>query len=268
MARFRQALVVQFHHPFQIELERIVLLGGKALVALWRCIGERKVVTAEDGSSGSGFTIYDRHGETVDPFAALRRDIVRCFTTEDFGKEPLTYAHRHSNVQEATPVKAPPVEAEVSVAPPLPGRPGLGDRVNTIEIKTPGLGDHDGFIHTTLARLPLECLAMQDVELAPIHRLCREATAAYCGHRMVVDNFRFLETTGAGGESNPCVAPIFDESVAAPPRFEMNGYAAVTESNDLHASRMISSSSTIGAIPRVESRPTVDSLFEEPVDLN
>ena len=47
-----------------------------------------------------------------------------------------TYAHRHSNVQEATPVKAPPVEAEVSVAPPLPGRPGLGDRVNTIEIKT------------------------------------------------------------------------------------------------------------------------------------
>lgn len=68
VARFRQALVVQFHHPFQIELERIVLLGGKALVALWRCIGERKVVTAEDGSSGStnGFTIYDRHGETVE----------------------------------------------------------------------------------------------------------------------------------------------------------------------------------------------------------
>lgn len=52
VTRFRQTVVSEFHHAFQIELERIVLLGGKTLVALWRCIGERKT---EDG-----FIIYDR----------------------------------------------------------------------------------------------------------------------------------------------------------------------------------------------------------------
>lgn len=42
--RFRQALVYYFHHPFQLELERIILLGGKTLVALWRTVGDRVVV--------------------------------------------------------------------------------------------------------------------------------------------------------------------------------------------------------------------------------
>ena len=37
--RFKQTLLVEFHYGFQIELERIVLLGGKVLVALWRCVG-------------------------------------------------------------------------------------------------------------------------------------------------------------------------------------------------------------------------------------
>jgi hypothetical protein len=63
-ARFRQALLLKFHHPFQIELERIILLGGQTLVALWRCVGER---ITEDGHF-----IYDRHGESVDPFVRLR----------------------------------------------------------------------------------------------------------------------------------------------------------------------------------------------------
>lgn len=126
-ARFRQTLLMEFHYPFQIELERFVLLGGKVrlgdifwdwlgnffgfdvllnlprsfdtflfliccflfrvdfncllfcynniisldrlfslqiLVALWRCVGERKT---EDGT-----IIYDRHGESIDPFVKLR----------------------------------------------------------------------------------------------------------------------------------------------------------------------------------------------------
>ena len=62
--RFLRTLHLKFHHAFQIELQRIVLLGGKTLVALWRCVGER---TTEDG-----FVVYDRHGENVDPFVRLR----------------------------------------------------------------------------------------------------------------------------------------------------------------------------------------------------
>uniref|UniRef100_A0A7S3P595 Uncharacterized protein n=1 Tax=Amphora coffeiformis TaxID=265554 RepID=A0A7S3P595_9STRA len=63
-SRFRQTLFLKFHHPFQVELQRIVLLGGQTLVALWRCVGER--VTEE------GHVVYDRHGECVDPFVRLR----------------------------------------------------------------------------------------------------------------------------------------------------------------------------------------------------
>ena len=63
-SRFHQTLLLEFHYAFQIELERIVLLGGKVLVALWRCVGER---STEDGT-----IVYDRHGESVDPFVRLR----------------------------------------------------------------------------------------------------------------------------------------------------------------------------------------------------
>ncbi|GAX15173.1 hypothetical protein FisN_12Lh123 [Fistulifera solaris] len=268
VARFRQALVVNMHHAFQIELERIVLLGGSTLVALWRCVGER---TTQDGH-----TIYDRHGATLDPFVALRRDIVRCFATEDLF-QPLTYHSTQTTPplnETATPVSSPsrphrrsntmgsmnvttPERSSTKVAPPP--RRGLV-RSNTIELKTPGLGEHDGFIHTTLARLPLDCLSMTDVELGPIHRLCREATATYCGHRMVVDRYRFLETIGAGGESDPCVDPIFDETVMAPTRVYMNGGQA--SEVDLHASKKVESSATIGAIQKMEQRPRADSLFE------
>jgi hypothetical protein len=113
VGRLRQALVSEFHYAFQIELERIVLLGGCALVALWRCIGQRQIkncnnnhensnnlngATNSNGSSSSNssshtnssaptsttsFTIFDRHGEEVDPFVKLRRDIVRFITDPD-----------------------------------------------------------------------------------------------------------------------------------------------------------------------------------------
>lgn len=89
-------------------------------------------------------------------------------------------------------------------ATPIATRKPQLKRQNTIELKTPGMGQGDGFIHTSLARLPLDCLSQHDVELENIHRLCREATATYCGHRMVVSKFRFLETTGRGGEVSYC----------------------------------------------------------------
>ena len=137
VARFRQALVMEFHHPFQLELERIVLLGGKTLMALWRCVGERKTIDGE--------VIHDRHGEGPDPFVKLRRDIVRCFTATDefesFGKEPLTYAHRFQQQEQQQP---PQSSSERSTTPTstatttLPRRRTL-KRENSIELKTPGL---------------------------------------------------------------------------------------------------------------------------------
>ena len=122
------------------------------------------------------------------------------------------------------------------------------------------ISDHDGFIHTTLARLPLTCLSTHDVELAPIHRLCREATATYCGHRLVVNKFRFLETVGAGGESNPCVDPTFDETIAAPPRFEVNGTTGGVHENT-GFTRRVERHVTIGALPTPVDRQTMDDLF-------
>lgn len=55
VARFRQGLLTEHHHAFQLELERFVLLGGKTLVALWRTVGSRQ--------DNDNFIIFDRHGE-------------------------------------------------------------------------------------------------------------------------------------------------------------------------------------------------------------
>jgi len=187
-ARFKQTLLLKFHHAFQIELQQIILLGGKTLVALWRCVGER---VTEDGTF-----IYDRHGENVDPFVRLRVEIVRCFTTEaeTLRGEPLTYSDSKNNL--TTPPKAATANGGLA-------RPVL-KRQNTIEEKTPGVGQGDGFIHTTLCRLPLDCLSQSDVKLDKVHRLCREASATLSGHRMVVSKFRFIETVGCGGEVRSC----------------------------------------------------------------
>ena len=186
-ARFKQTLLLKFHHAFQIELERIVLLGGKTLVALWRCVGERL--------DPDGNFIYDRHGESVDPFVRLRVEIVRCFTTEEetLKRQPLTYTDTKHENSLGTPEKGKAVSNGGLARPVL-------KRQNSIEEKTPGVGQGDGFIHTTLCRLPLECLSQSDVSLDKVHRLCREASAILGGHRMTVSKFRFIETVGRGGE--------------------------------------------------------------------
>lgn len=175
-----------------------------------------------------------------------------------------------------------------SVRPPLERQP-------SIEFRTPGMGEGDGFIHTTLCRLPLDCLSSQDVELEPIHRLCREATAMYAGHRMIVHRFRFLETRGKGGDSNPCVAPIFDETMDAPTRVTVdatgqvsvvgshhllptanlnnhrnNGTGGGFENGDVSKHPLLrteSRNATIGALPgRSTSHSPVVSLFDKPTN--
>jgi hypothetical protein len=250
-ARFKQTLLLKFHHAFQIELQRIVLLGGKTLVALWRCVGER---VNEDGTF-----IYDRHGENVDPFVRLRVEIVRCFTTEaetELRGQPLTYSDSKHNLNTPSPSKD-------TTALPKNGikRPVL-KRQNTIEEKTPGVGQGDGFIHTTLCRLPLECLSQSDVKLDKVHRLCREATEFYSGHRMVISKFRFIETVGRGGESNPCMGPIYDETIEAPSRVKANRAGGFKEVENLHVQVVNSSSLTIGAVQNAIERPSVVGLFD------
>ena len=132
------------------------------------------------------------------------QEIVRCFTKEssDNRLKPLTYQDVIQQKFDSAAAAAATAETSQStsslpVASPPP-RPEL-TRQNSIELKTPGLGTGDGFIHTTLCRLPLDCLSENDISLEQLHRLCREATATMSGHRMVISKFRFLETVGRGG---------------------------------------------------------------------
>jgi len=203
--RFKQTLLLKFHYSFEIELERIVLLGGKVIVALWRCVGER---TTENGR-----VVHDRHGKNIDPIVRLREEIIRCFITEspDQRRQPLTYQHRMNDGKDSlTPAKL--------------------ERQHTIKGKTPGMGvSADGFIHTTLCRLPLDCLSSQDIELDVVHRLCREASATLNGHRMEIGSYRFLETMGEGGESNPCYKPLYDETIDAPLQHTVGIAGDITE---------------------------------------
>ena len=142
-------------------------------------------------------------------------------------------------------------------------RPPL-KRQHSIEAKTPGLTGNDGFIHTTLARLPLECLSKHDVDLDDIHRLCREATATLSGHRMVVSKFRFIETGGAGGESNPCKDPLYDETMSVPSRYKTSKSGEVSETTNLHLRvEDPCSSRTVGAIVSNHVKhPSLSGLFD------
>ncbi|KAL7526101.1 hypothetical protein ACHAWF_001633 [Thalassiosira exigua] len=189
------------------------------IVALWRCVGDR---TTEDGDD-----VHDRHGENIDPMVRLREEIIRCYITEspDQRRKPLTYQHRKNE-------GADPDE--------------YLERQHTIKNKTPGMGvTADGFIHMTLCRLPLDCLSSYDVELDKIHRLCREASATLNGHRMVIGKFRFMETMGAGGESNPCHQPLYDEIINAPLRHTVNIDGTVTERRSMR-SHAVDENLTIG----------------------
>ena len=264
--RFKQTLLLKFHYPFQIELERIILLGGKVLVALWRCVGNR---TTEDGR-----VIYDRHGKNLDPMHRLREEIIRCFTTEspDERRQPLTYQHRKMNSGDKNTTPALDPQAQ-----------------HTIKQRTPGMGSQssaDGFIHTTLCRLPLECLSSRDVELDAVHRLCREASATLNGHRMVVEKYRFLETMGEGGESNPCYRPIYDEIIQAPLKHTV-GIDGSVEEKRIHSTphqvdgnltygraslatdrNFISESADEDTENTMKKTATLSDLFEPPTDID
>jgi hypothetical protein len=50
---------------------------------------------------------------------------------------------------------------------------------------------------------------------------------------MVIDKYRFLETMGEGGESNPCYKPLYDETINAPVRHKVEIDGSVKEKNSL-----------------------------------
>jgi len=268
--RLRQTLVVDFHYPFLIELERFVLLGGKSLVALWRTVGER--TTEED------ITIIDRHATTIDPMVRLRNEILDCFTNEqnEYNFKPLTHTHRKNTANNLKAMNELDDDENNDNYPPPPVPPkGKVKRRHTIEMKTPGIGSGDGFIHTSLCRLPLDCFSMTDIELEPIHRLCREATATYGGHRMLVHKFRFLETTGESGDSNPCAKPLFDETMTAPIKVVPQGGQrtegvtnadrnAYTTGRVRNNRRTMADTNGMEAAPASDARKTMEELFEPP----
>lgn len=80
---------------------------------------------------------------------------------------------------------------------------------------------------------------------------------------MVVSKFRFVETTGAGGESNPCVGPIFDETIVAPLRVQVQGTNTIIH-EDLHTAKVVERSATIGNLPPMTVYKTTEGLFDDP----
>jgi hypothetical protein len=68
----------------------------------------------------------------------------------------------------------------------------------------------------------------------------------------------------SGGESNPCTLPIFDEYVEAPARVGVtsNGEIQVQQAIDLHTSKIVNQSATIGNLPPKHTpKPSMDGLF-------
>ena len=55
-------------------------------------------------------------------------------------------------------------------------------------------------------------------------------------NRMVIGKYRFLETMGEGGESNPCYKPLFDETIDAPlpHKVEIDGTVKERRSTQSH----------------------------------
>ena len=56
---------------------------------------------------------------------------------------------------------------------------------------------------------------------------------------MVIDKYRFLETMGEGGESNPCYKPLFDETIYAPIKHKVEIDGSVKEKTSLKSANEI-----------------------------
>jgi hypothetical protein len=158
----------------------------------------------------------------VDAFVRLRRELARCFTSpsSDGRRQPLT----HGSVNNRTSLRRAP----------------------SIEAKTPGMQEGDGFIHCTLARLP-QAINSGDVSLAGVLKRMDECNALCSGHRMEVSRLRFLHSEGRGGNSNPMKEPLYDEYIDCPKREEVEG----------------GGQATIGATRDIKRKGLKDGLFEE-----
>ena len=52
---------------------------------------------------------------------------------------------------------------------------------------------------------------------------------------MVIEKYRFIETMGEGGESNPCFNPLYDETIDAPLQHRVKIDGSVEERKSLRA---------------------------------
>jgi len=186
---WRRVLAVQKHQSFEVEIDRVVFLGGSVLLALWRTVGVRENV--------EGYRVVDRSSPALDPVNSLRGDLVRTFLDAGLTYRALMDANKDTEEQ----------KADVGML-----------RTNTIAQRSP----QGGFIHTSLARLARApsteqqapfWLNRDNLDLTKVYSKCSEWSIKLSGHRMIVDKFWFLETDGAGGDADPVEQPRFMETI-------------------------------------------------------
>ena len=79
---------------------------------------------------------------------------------------------------------------------------------------------------------------------------------------MVISNYRFLETMGEGGESNPCYKPLYDETIDAPLRHTVGIDGTVTKRKILQ-SHTVNKHLTIGHVRNFEAVDGADDSREK-----
>lgn len=65
-------------------------------------------------------------------------------------------------------------------------------------------------------------------------------------------------------QANPCVEPMYDETIEAPTRFTVELDGAVSESENLHVPKTVESNQTIGAVRNFSRTTNMMELFQEP----
>ena len=105
---------------------------------------------------------------------------------------------------------------------------------------------------------------------------------------MVVEKYRFLETMGEGGESNPCYRPIYDEIIDAPLRHTVAIDGSVEEKRIHSTPHQVDGNLTFGRVSLATDRnfisestgddddientmkktTTLSDLFEPPTDID
>jgi hypothetical protein len=95
---------------------------------------------------------------------------------------------------------------------------------------------------------------------------------------MLIHKYRFVETTGEGGDSNPCVKPLFDVTMAAPPKAAPKGGGRTGRKEDMlsnadrnalttgqvHSQRYTLADARDVTTSTISAKKAMEGLFEPP----